>query len=1616
MHPKKSSLVIFLLIIAMLFFLSPKTKAGLGDDILADSLISLAPGEPTLQQLLDSLGYNIDVANDELGWESFCSAPGSNVSMILVEVAASATSAASGWYNAADSSEKYELFTPGDTPGDSAVFVIENADSIGFYMTPNLISYESWYTQQANNNDAFDHALIFPTGNPHEYIIAFEDLKDGGDGDFNDLVFRVRFENAPPVLSLPDDMNFNVCYENYVCFDVGAWDANCLGDTVTLEMLEGYGDFTTLTSPGEVSTELCFLPGAADATYSFVFKATDNSGAYVIDSFKVVYEINDRPSFSLPGDFDTLICDYDSICIPFNLVDADGDYVEIEFLEGNGSIDYNNETFCFLPDKVDSAAYTFILKASDSCCLAKEEANPDFCCPPPCPEDTITIGVKVNLTPTLVTVPDFDTLICEPQEICFPVSASDLNVGDNVTIAVSSPAYYDAQTGEVCFMADASGNYTIAVTATDELCGAQAIDTVNINVELNSPPELVVANDSSYYFCSEPTEICFDNTVLDDDGLGGNVFSLLAGLGSIDPQTGTVCFTPPGEGDYEFVIQVTDTCQNTDVDTVNLSVQLNSPPILTLPDDFAVQQCSFEPICFQAEAADPDLPDDQLTFIKVSGFGSINSQTGELCFTPVMAGNYQFVIRVRDLCGQLDQDTIYVNVGMNTPPTIIADPVYNAFFCNTGDSACIELMANDPDAGEVLTFEQISGQAGTLNAETGEFCFELSGAGDYNFTFRVVDHCGQADTADVTVTAQLNQAPIVNVPDDFADTVCTSESEVCFNVGLEDSEGQNLDITVLPFGTYDNGVVCFPAVASQDTTFCIVVKATDVCGASAEDTVCVDVHYNQAPTVDIFPDTTIDVCDSPEDFCFSYVANDPDSPAPTISIVQGSGTVQNGQICINIDTVGIYCVAIRATDDCGAYDEDDACVVFVGNLPPQIAVSDNITTTLCEPSQICFDNSATDPNLPDDTLEFSITSGPAGATIDSNGRVCFTPEGAGQYNFTIRVTDNCGDYDEGLVSVDVDLDEAPQITASPDSLSYEYCGFGAAVVELCFNGLTISDPDDDVSTLTVEKIAGPGTFDPATMMTCFDAPVADDVIDFVYRVTDTCGAYGLDTVQFYISVNPNCDSATCLEVSIENTECVVTNSYVEVSVSANVEVAIGGFDMVIKYDPTAFTLIDVYRGDATQDWEYFTYREGDIGGCTGVCPDGLIRIVAIADRNDGIPHPPEEAYYPNGDIARMKFYVTPDLNFSGMTYAVDFYWVKCSDNAFSSRTGDTLFVEKMITGQYGLIWDEFDDDNFPEDGRYPGIGVPDSCLIGDKTHPQRCVILNGGSICIISSDEIDKRGDLNLNEIAYEIADAVLFTNYFIYGPSVFTLNYDGQIAASDVNGDGRTLTVGDLIYLIRVLIGDAQPIPKLSPFAQDVDLTLARRPGEIQMRTNSTSNIGIAYMMFDVSGAESIPQIVKSDKIGNMELKYNVDGDTMRVLVYSMERDRIEAGENLLGTIQVDGDIKLISSDMADYYGSDLAVNVLEKNALPSNYELSQNFPNPFNPETEIQLSLPEASDWKIDIINIKGQIVQTFSGYSDAGVVTVKFKADNLASGMYFYRAVAGEFKDTKKMVLLK
>lgn len=99
---------------------------------------------------------------------------------------------------------------------------------------------------------------------------------------------------------------------------------------------------------------------------------------------------------------------------------------------------------------------------------------------------------------------------------------------------------------------------------------------------------------------------------------------------------------------------------------------------------------------------------------------------------------------------------------------------------------------------------------------------------------------------------------------------------------------------------------------------------------------------------------------------------------------------------------------------------------------------------------------------------------------------------------------------------------------------------------------------------------------------------------------------------------------------------------------------------------------------------------------------------------------------------------------------------------------------------------------------------------------------------------------------------------------------------------------------------------------------------------------------------------------------------------------------------------------------------NIMEANKktmIVDGYELNQNYPNPFNPSTNISYKIPENCFVSLKVYNILGKETATLVNESQtAGKYSFKFRADNLESGIYFYKLTAGNFTAVRKFILLK
>jgi hypothetical protein len=101
----------------------------------------------------------------------------------------------------------------------------------------------------------------------------------------------------------------------------------------------------------------------------------------------------------------------------------------------------------------------------------------------------------------------------------------------------------------------------------------------------------------------------------------------------------------------------------------------------------------------------------------------------------------------------------------------------------------------------------------------------------------------------------------------------------------------------------------------------------------------------------------------------------------------------------------------------------------------------------------------------------------------------------------------------------------------------------------------------------------------------------------------------------------------------------------------------------------------------------------------------------------------------------------------------------------------------------------------------------------------------------------------------------------------------------------------------------------------------------------------------------------------------------------------------------------------------SALTTGVNEKNELPNDFNLSQNYPNPFNPTTTISFSLPSKSYVSLKVFDALGREVSILvSKELTAGTYSQQWNSGSLPSGVYFYRLQAGNYSETRKLVLLK
>ena len=622
--------------------------------------------------------------------------------------------------------------------------------------------------------------------------------------------------------------------ENWAITDVSfkGTTHQVLYGSVTFSSPVGVGDglyatmIYTVKDTGRICLDSLFFPPAnlLEFVSADAFAWTPD---FYADTFIIAARAaNSFPDLTLPADVDTALTSPQNVCITgISATDSDaGDTIILEKIEGAGTFTPDTlitpgtiiDSICFLPDT--AGIYKFVFKLSDQC--------------PAEVYDTFYVTINMSEYPELTVPDDVDTFLCEPQLLCIDsIIATDPDTADSFVLEMlEGPGTFDPDTGvgpdsivtSHCFTpANKDSAYRLIFQVTDST-GFSDVDTFYVSVDMEELPALTVPSDVDTCLPPGSTLCLKDIVATDPDTEDTLVLEKVSGPGTFVPDTGlspitdSVCFDPASnDSTYEFVFKVTDSCDSTRQDTFYVDVNVNEPPVVTLPADIDTFLCDAQEICFDSLLAfDPDSGD---TFIvqMVEGPGTFDPDTGvspdsvntNHCFTPSDKDSaYRFIFEVEDPCGLTDQDTFILTVDINEPPQFSAPETLwviensaraDTFTAADPDSNTIQDNATvtlDPDCG-VYSVTRISNPGGASGE--WEISYEDTGCVDSVFSI-IVDlrdtsaNCDSKHGYDTTVViirsqTSYNNSPIVTVPGDAVASLVDT-LELLFTAADPDSD------------------------------------------------------------------------------------------------------------------------------------------------------------------------------------------------------------------------------------------------------------------------------------------------------------------------------------------------------------------------------------------------------------------------------------------------------------------------------------------------------------------------------------------------------------------------------------------------------------------------------------------------------------------------------------------------------------------------------------------------------------------------------------------------------------------------------------------------------------
>lgn len=921
-----------------------------------------------------------------------------------------------------------------------------------------------------------------------------------------------------------------------------------VGSTTSMGVLSKSGtpvsDGGTFTQADINGSLITYTPDAEESgADSFTFTVSDGAGGSTSGTFSIaVNSVNDPPVLAA---IDDSFSRNEGTALTFtaSATDVETAAEDLTFsLVGTptgASIDASTGAFSWTPAEDQGPnSHTFKVRVTDDGSPAEYDEE----------QITVTVG-EVNVAPVLASIGNKS--VEETVALTFTASATDLDVlAQSLSFSlVGAPtdASINASTGAFSWTpGEALGEtqHTFTVEVTDGALSDSEEIAVTV-ADTNATPTLDHIEDQSV---AELATLTFSAVGLDSDlPAQALTYSLvqtpLGCTATINASSGAFEWTPAeadGPGSYTFTVRVTD---NGDLpeyaeDTFTVTVsESNSAPVFEAMGDLTVDELT--EIALDAEASDPDLPAQQLTFSLTGEMhgATIDQHTGEVSWTPTEAqggDTYSLTVRVTDAPapGAFDEQVVRVTVReVNSAPTLTLGGPYTI---PEGQPFSFTADGHDTDdPGQTLAYALIEGPDGsTFDPLTQTFSWtptEGQGPDDYVVTIVVTDSDALAPISAVASVAihveEDNQFPVLEA---IGNRTAVEGSPVTFEAKASDQDApEHLTFSLagsgVPSGAEiheDSGIFSWTPGeewGNQSAAFKVVVM--DLYGGSDDEEITIAVaEVNSEPVLGSIGNNAVNELSS---LTFTASASDPDLPKQGLlfSLVEAvpGQLVPSGA---SVDAYsgafawtpsesqgpGEYTFTVRIRDNgTPALTDEETITVSVSevNTAPILEAISNRTVdelTKCE-----FTASATDADLPAQTLTYSLVGGPAGGPAGAiiggaSGKFEWTPTeaqgpGPGPYTFIVRVTDSLGGIADQSVTITVwDINAAPvlgsvgsktinELSALAFTASASDPDFPGQALEFSLVGVPNAvpvgasiDKDTGVFAWTPTEAQGPGTY------------------------------------------------------------------------------------------------------------------------------------------------------------------------------------------------------------------------------------------------------------------------------------------------------------------------------------------------------------------------------------------------------------------------------------------------------------------------------------------------------------------------------------------------------------